>query len=276
MGSFHQVVTSIRDRVEHFCKSNFTATVINGPKLDAAFYQKHPLMFTCTHRGHIDYILVGHNLHLMGFKDMRFAAGDNLTKLPFIGPRFKSWGAFTVARDGGFERNYVKNLCNSVVSMLDKREPIVVFPEGGRSYSGAMLDLKIGILGAAILAQAKDLSKDVFIVPMAVSYEGLPDLPFFEMLQKGKKLRKRDNNFFMRTLGSLLYFGADVFAYVPLIARAFVPLLSPLLRKRKHGIAYIDYKTPVSVRSLVDIESHKNENARDEFSAHRESMQIFK
>jgi glycerol-3-phosphate O-acyltransferase len=25
---------------------------------------------------------------------LRFAAGDNLTNLPYLGPRFKKWGAF--------------------------------------------------------------------------------------------------------------------------------------------------------------------------------------
>jgi hypothetical protein len=36
---------------------------------------------------------------------------------------------------------------------------------------------------------------------------------------------------------------------------------------------YIDFDTPVAIRTLVDIESHRIKNAKDEFFAHRASMQ---
>lgn len=265
MSSYHQAVCDVIGKLDLFFEKYYSSINLCGPELDATQYQRHPLMFACTHRSHMDYILVGYKLHKKGFKNMRFAAGDNLTKLPYVGPRFTSLGAFTVSRDNGFERNYVRKLCDSVICMLDRGEPIIVFPEGGRSYSGVMLELKNGILGAAVLAQARDLDRDVYVVPIAVSYDLIPDLPYFNLLQKGKLLKKKSNPFVKRIIGSMFYFGADLFAYLPLFLNK--------AGKKKFGNVYIDYKAPISVRSIVDVEKNRNEKARDDFSAHRVSMQ---
>lgn len=266
MGSFHKAICDVSDQLDHFFDKYYASVNMCGPQIDSAKYQQNPLMFACTHRSHIDYILVGYELHKKGFKEIRFAAGDNLTGLPYVGARFKSFGAFSVSRDVGFDRNYVRKLSESVVSMLDRGEPVIVFPEGGRSYSGAMLELRNGVLGASVLSQAKDLSRDAFVMPIAASYELIPDLPFFDLLLKGKQYKKKDNNLFKRFMGSVYYFGADILAYLPLFMGKNV--------KENFGNAYIDYKTPVSIRSIVDIEKNRVENARDEFSAHRVSMQM--
>jgi 1-acyl-sn-glycerol-3-phosphate acyltransferase len=265
MSSFHQEVVKVSRKIDNFFNTTFQEIEMDGPELNFNEIQKHPLMIICTHRSHVDYFLIGYKLFKKGLKNMRFAAGDNLTKLPWIGPRFKAWGAFTVERDTGFERNYVRNLCQNVVKMLERNEAVILFPEGGRSYSGGMLEIKGGILGAAIIAQAKNYSQDVYYLPAAVSYEVLPDLPFFKMLLKGKKLRKKGNNFFKRMYGNILYFGGDLLAFVPF-------LLAPRL-KRKYGKVYIDYQEPVKLTTVLDIKANMQENARDDFSAHRQSMQ---
>ncbi|MDO5575841.1 MAG: 1-acyl-sn-glycerol-3-phosphate acyltransferase [Fibrobacter sp.] len=265
MSSYQEVVNGVHSGVDRFFKSNFGNIHIKGPKLDPEEIQKRPLMVVCTHRSHIDYILIGILLHKMGFKNMRFAAGDNLTGLPVIGPWFKSLGAFTVARDNGFERNYVRNLCSDVIKMLENKEPVIVFPEGGRSYSGATMGLKGGVLGAAILCQARGNYDNVNLLFASISYEYPPDSPWFGLLQRGKKLMKRNNNFFKRLIGKCFYFGADIFAFLPMFFSAFTG--------KKFGDIYVDYKEPVSIKSVVDIESNRASNARDEFSAHRLSMQ---
>lgn len=265
MSSYNEVVNGVHSGVDRFFKSNFGNIHIKGPKLDPEEVQKRPLMVVCTHRSHIDYILVGILLHKMGFKNMRFAAGDNLTGLPVIGPWFKSMGAFTVARDNGFERNYVRNLCNDVIKMLENKEPVIVFPEGGRSYSGATMRLKDGVLGAAILCQAKGNYDNVNLLFASISYEYPPDVPWFELLQRGKKLKKRNNNFFKRLVGRCYYFGADILAFLPMFFSAFTG--------KKFGDIYVDYKEPVPINSIVDIESNRAANGRDEFSVHRMSMQ---
>jgi 1-acyl-sn-glycerol-3-phosphate acyltransferase len=264
--SYHDEVAKVTDGIIAFFKKTFSEVHFEGPPFDPAEVQRSPVMFVGTHRSHADYFFIGSNFLKLGFKNIRFAAGDNLTKLPWIGPRFLNFGAFAVSRDGGFDRNYVRKLCDQVIKMLKEGDSILVFPEGGRSYSGSMLEIKGGILNAALMLQAATPDSDVFLVPAAISYDCLPDLPYFPLLLKGKTLRKRPNGFFKRTLGSVYYFGADVMAFLPfLFARRF---------GRKYGALYMDYGMPVSVRSIVDLEANRVPNARDEFAAHRASLDI--
>jgi 1-acyl-sn-glycerol-3-phosphate acyltransferase len=265
MRSPHQTVINRSNTINRFFNSVYTEINIAIPSFEPDRIQEHPLMVACTHRSQVDYFLGGVVLFNKGFKHMRFAAGDNLTKLPVIGSIFKGFGAFTVERDIGFERNFIKNLCTKVIGMMEKKEAVVVFPEGGRSYSGSMLELKSGILGAAVLLQARRPDEDVFFLPMAISYECPPDAPWFSMLLKGKKLRKKTQPFFKRLIGNLLYFGADFLG--------FLPFITARKTGRTYGAVYIDFDTPVAIRSLVDIELNRAKDAKDEFFAHRASMQ---
>ena len=266
MNSYHKAVADVVSEVETFFKRTFSEVVIDGPRLDPGDLNNNPLMLVSTHRSHADYFLVGYIFHLAGFNTLRFAAGDNLTKLPWIGPRFTSFGSFTVERDTGFNRHYVRNLCYRVVEMIEKGDTVLVFPEGGRSYSGAMLDIKTGILGASIISQAKTPSRDVRYIPVAISYEYAPDIPWFSMQLTGKKWRKKSNFILQRLIGSLLYFGADAFSFIPF-------LLSQYFRPKHYGVTYVDYGEPVSIHSVLDVAAGKIEKARDEFSAHRNNMQ---
>jgi 1-acyl-sn-glycerol-3-phosphate acyltransferase len=264
--SYHDEVAKVRDGIIAFFKKTFSEVYVEGPDFDPAEVQRSPVMFVGTHRSHADYFFIGSNFQRMGFRNIRFAAGDNLTKLPWIGPRFLAFGAFSVARDGGFDRNYVRKLCAQVIKMLEDGDSVLVFPEGGRSYGGSMLDIKGGILNAALMLQAANPQRDVFLLPAAISYDCPPDLPYFPLLLRGKALRKRPNGFFKRALGSVFYFGADVMAFLPfLLARRF---------GRRYGALYMDYGMPVSVRSIVDLEANRVQGARDEFAAHLASLGI--
>ncbi|MDR3012664.1 MAG: 1-acyl-sn-glycerol-3-phosphate acyltransferase [Chitinispirillales bacterium] len=264
--NYHNEVARVSAGVVKFFEKTFSEVRFDGPDMDPLEVQKSPIMFVGTHRSHADYFLIGSKFCLMGFRNIRFAAGDNLTKLPWIGPKFLTFGAFAVSRDSGFERHYVRNLCAKVIEMLNDGDSVLVFPEGGRSYSGGMLEIRGGILNAALMLQAANPERDVFLLPTAVSYERPPDVPWFSLLLKGKKLRKGKSNFIKKILGNLYYFGADLAAFAPfMLARFF---------GRKYGAAYMDYGKPVSVRSLVDLEANRIQGARDEFAAHRASLDI--
>lgn len=264
MSSYHQEVANVTKKVKSFFENVFSEVVINGPQLDAEAINATPLMLVSAHRSHVDYFLSGNIFHLMGFKNLRFAAGDNLTNLPWIGPKFKAFGAFAIERDTGFNRNYVKNLCYNVVSMIERGDSVLVFPEAGRSYSGAMLELRMGVLGASVLSQANTPDRDVNYIPITISYEHAPDIPWFAMQLTGKKWRKKSNILPKRLLGNLLYFGADICSFLPF-------LLAPKLGKN-YGKVYIDYGPPVAIRSLLDVTANKAAPARDDFSAHKDSI----
>jgi len=223
------------------------------------------VMVVSTHRSQADYFLLGWVLYNNGVKYLRIAAGDNLTSFPILGKKFLSFGAFPVKRELAFKKNYVRSLCAEVVKMMENGEPILLFPEGGRSYTGKMMELKGGILIASIIAQWKNPNKKVYILPCSISYERLPELKYFKFLQKGRELRK-NKNFIKKKLGNFYYFGADLIAFGKFLACGWLGI--------SQGEVFIDIGKPLAINELIDINSNYNSHARDEFSSHQNSVRI--
>ncbi len=265
MRHYHAAVHRVSDGVEKFLKKAFTQLEICGPTVDMERLRSARLLVPCTHRSQTDYFIAGHVLHNMGIPNMRFAAGENLTKLPVIGKKFRQMGAFTVRRGRTLGRDYVRNLCEQVIGMLGDGDVIVVFPEGGRSYGGEMMSVRGGILGAGVVSQLRGPSDEVLYLPMSISYERLPELTYFDMLLRGKEMRETDANMFRRAFGSLLYFGAD--------ALAFAKFLNAHRFGGSYGAVHVDYGEPISVTEIVDLEKDIASGARDDFSASRAAFQ---
>jgi len=265
MKAYQKAVDDILPKLETFFTRGFDVHV-SGAVKEVQSLSNEMVMVVSTHRSQTDYFLFGWSLYNHGIKHVRIAAGDNLTTFPVLGKKFRSFGAFAIHRDSGFKRNYVRDLCKAVVDMMEDGEPILLFPEGGRSYSGAMMEIKGGVLSAAVIAQAKHPDKKVVLVPASVSYEFLPELPYFGMLAKGKEMRKKENGFFKRLLGNAFYFGADIIAFAKLLVKVKIGC--------NHGDVFIDLGQPVCVTDMVDIKANFNSAARDEFSGHQASVRI--
>jgi glycerol-3-phosphate O-acyltransferase len=267
MKPYQQAVDDIFPSLTRFFTRGFSIhTDTSNADIRSLLRPETMVMVVSTHRSQTDYFLFGWDIYNQGIKHVRIAAGDNLTNFPFLGKKFRSFGAFAVHRDVGFKRNYVRDLCNAVVSMMEDGEPILLFPEGGRSYSGGMMEVKGGVLLSAIIAQARNPLKQVYLLPASVSYEYLPELPYFSMLKKGKEMRRKGNGFFTRLLGTAYYFGADLIA--------FAKLLFKVRFGGKQGEVFIDFGKPVGVNDIVDIKANFKAAARDEFSGHQASVRI--
>ena len=266
MKRYDQNVKNVARGVHSFFYGLYDSIQVSGPFVDPKVLQNSGLMITCSHRSHYDYFLLGMLLHDMGVNNMRFAAGDNLTNLPIIGPKFKAFGSFPIKRSSALNRSYIINLSNRVVGMIEDNDSIIVFPEGGRSYRGIMMQIKAGVLSAAVIAQARHPEKDVLILPITISYERLPELAYLNLLQKGKNLRNDKNSLFKRIIGHFYYFGSDAVAFTRLWC----------LRKlgAKQGAIFVDYDMPIPVHKLVDLKANFHPNQKDELFAHKKSMQI--
>ncbi|HMD68513.1 MAG TPA: 1-acyl-sn-glycerol-3-phosphate acyltransferase [Chitinivibrionales bacterium] len=261
---YEQAVDNITDGLEWFFRRAFMRINVDRNGYEPESLKDSMVMVVSTHRSQTDYFLLGWLLYNNGVPYLRIAAGDNLTGFPFIGKRFRAFGAFPVRRDMAFRKSYVRQLCLDVVKMMEDNEPILVFPEGGRSYGGGMMEMKGGILMAAILAQARYPDKKVLLLPGAVSYEHLPELPYFEMLRKGKEMRKKQSSVVSRLMGIPFYFGADIIAFVKFILETRLGI--------KRGEVWVDFGTPLCVKDLVDIKANFKTTARDEMSGHQASM----
>jgi glycerol-3-phosphate O-acyltransferase len=267
MKHYDKKIKGVSEEVHRFFYRTYSAIHINGPAIDPQLFADAGVMVTCSHRSMADYYLLGMVLHDMGVTGLRFAAADNLTRLPILGPKFRAFGAFTIERDSAFNRSYINRLCKRIVSMLiNDHDHIIVFPEGGRSYKGSMMEIKGGVLAAAILAQADNKGKNIYIFPISLSYEKLYELPYFDLLKLGKEWRKRTNPPLKKMLGNIFYFGSDILA--------FLGYYFNYKFGRKQGAIYVDYDYPVPVNTLVDINAHYSPDSRDEFFAHKNSTQI--
>ena len=221
-------------------------------------------MVTCTHRSHLDYILLASEFEKAGVNRIRFAAGDNLTKLPVLGKIFREMGAFSVHRGKASQRSYLFKLTEQVKKIILNDDVVIVFPEGGRSYNGHMLELKGGILGSAIVAQQEDPSREMNFVPVGISYEVPVEVPFFPLALKGKKLRDEGSNKLVKAWGEFLYYFADAFAF---IKRGFLGDLGI-----KYGKIVINVGDPIPLNTLTDIEKNYRANSKNSFLANRTSI----
>jgi 1-acyl-sn-glycerol-3-phosphate acyltransferase len=252
-------------KVGRFLDRTFKDVHREGPSISPEQIRKLSIMPVCTHRSQIDYFILGCFLHSIGVHRVRYAAGDNLTGLPILGARFQDCGAFPVSRSRVRNRAYVRSLCEQVVGMLAGGDSVVVFPEGGRSYLGRMMDMKSGLIGACVMAQWRNPEDEFAFFPVAISYERVPELSYFDMLRKGRDIRATNGNLLNRLRGNAYYFGADLLA--------FSKFMLASRTSAHYGTVYVDHGEPLAVRALVDLDALYDAGARDEFSALRRAMQ---
>ncbi len=209
-----------------------------------------------SHRSHLDYLISGVQLIDESVPRVRFAAGDNLTTLPILGRKFKSLGAFSVYRGKASQRSYLFKLADFVKKVLLRGQNLLVYPEGGRSYSGRMLEMKTGLIGAAVMAQKENPNKEYYYLPLTCSYSIVPDARFFPILLKGKQLRDKSKNPLVKMIGSGLYLGSDILTFLKI-------WLFPL----KKSTVYVDIGEHIKIRDVVDIDGTYREKSKNQFFA---------
>lgn len=265
MKEYHNNLRIIAKKVTRFFKKTFSEIRVEGPEISPHIFENNRVMAVSSHRSHVDYFLLGERLHNMGLNNLRFAAGDNLTELPIIGKKFKNYGAFAVERDKTYGRKYLRSLCDKAAQMINSGDNLIVFPESGRSYKGNMMEIRSVIICSLVIAQFKNPHLDHYIFPATISYEQLPELLYFDLLQKGKKIRQTKKGFLNNLRGNAYYFGSDLLAFAKFILANKIG--------KKYGSVFIDYAKPVALNDIVDLKSNYNAKARDEISAHRASLQ---
>lgn len=218
------------------------------------------MMVCSTHRSHLDYIILGLKIPEFGADQIRFAAGDNLTRIPKLGKLFRSVGAFSVYRGKASQRSYIMRLADQVKLMIASGDSIIVFPEAGRSYSGNMLDMKSGVLAAGILAQKDDTDNPVYYLPCAINYTKIPDVRAFDLLLKGKKMRDESTNILIKFFGAFLYYFADVKVF-----------FGSWLFKNKTDV-FLNVGKPAPLSEITDVEAKFRAEQKSPLAANRDAI----
>jgi len=264
MKPYHDTLTRTAPPADRFTRRLFTSVCCEGPPLRRELLDC-PTLIVSSHRSHMDYILLGIHCSRLGYRNLRFAAGDNVTSLPYVGAKFSAMGAFPVCRDRVSSRRYIVDLCEEVAAMLGDGDNVVGFPEGGRSYSGQMLKMKSGLIAASIIAQARSAHRKHYCLPFTVSYEVLPEIGHLDWLQKARRLRGDKRSQAERVAGSLFWYGADLAAFARLILSA----RSGSVPGAGYGNVYLDYAEPLAIEPIVGIEKGSVSNAANALVAHR-------
>jgi len=123
------------------------------------------IVYASNHRSHCDYLVEPLVLDDHGVRPPIIAAGINLFGGPLGLLHRHVTGAIPIRRNTR-DPAYLITLKAYVAELLRKHD-FFFYPEGGRSYNGAMKTPKTGLMHAALQAEHARL----FIVPTAVSYD---------------------------------------------------------------------------------------------------------
>jgi len=200
------------------------------------------VVYLSNHLSHMDYILYGYTFIKNSLPYPRFIAGVNLDFFPFnrFFP-FKNWGACFIDRkkismNGRYRREkkieYLNGIDLAIKNFLLNGDSLLQFPEGGRSYSGEVMEkIKTGIL-SSILDIAKE--RELYGVDIAINYDKRVEEGFFDRLKKAHDKR----NIF----GKWEYYFWDFYAFF---------IKRPLLKNK--GNAYMNFGKPY----LIDFKNKK-------------------
>ncbi len=129
-----------------------------------------PVVFTPSHKSHIDYLIMSYVLWTRGYNAPLIAAGANLSFWP-LGPFLRRCGAFFLRRSFKGDKLYTATFKAYLKKIVHDGLHHEFFPEGGRSRTGKLLQPKLGMftwLVDAVLEGARD---DLLFVPVAIDYE---------------------------------------------------------------------------------------------------------
>ncbi|HEX6027153.1 MAG TPA: 1-acyl-sn-glycerol-3-phosphate acyltransferase [Solirubrobacter sp.] len=95
-----------------------------------------PVLFVCNHRSFIDPFIIG----LCSRRPVYYVAKEEIFKIPFVGWLVSALGAFPVRRGAGDA-----DMIETAKAILDRGDPVLIFPEGTRTRPGALGKPKRGV-----------------------------------------------------------------------------------------------------------------------------------
>jgi glycerol-3-phosphate O-acyltransferase len=160
----NQIVSWIMGRL-------FVSIEVSGIEKVAEYAKHNPLVLVPSHRSYFDFVIISSMFYDHHLVPPHIAARENMAFGPF-GYLFRRCGAFFLRKS--FADSLYKEVFRSYTGYLI-REGITqeFFIEGGRSRTGKSLAPRLGILGWDVEAFLDSHRRDLFFVPIAISYERL-------------------------------------------------------------------------------------------------------
>ncbi|MDP1824979.1 MAG: 1-acyl-sn-glycerol-3-phosphate acyltransferase [Archangium sp.] len=174
----HQVFSRIYDGVE-----------VDEAGLDRTMKAaaEAPMVFTPSHKSHIDYLVMSYVLWTRGYHVPLIAAGANLSFWP-LGPFLRRSGAFFLRRSFKGDKLYTATFKAYLKKLVHDGVHHEFFPEGGRSRTGKLMQPKLGLFTWLVDAVMEGARNDLLFVPTAIDYEKVVEgASYKQELQGGEK-----------------------------------------------------------------------------------------
>ncbi|HEY4750375.1 MAG TPA: glycerol-3-phosphate 1-O-acyltransferase PlsB [Steroidobacteraceae bacterium] len=130
------------------------------------------IIYVPCHRSHMDYLLLGYAIYVLGYAVPHTAAGVNLN-LPVVGRFLRKGGAFFIRRSFGANKLYTVVFMKYLAAIMARGHRLEYFIEGGRSRTGRLLQPKTGMLLMTVRSFLADPVRPVVFVPVYFGYERL-------------------------------------------------------------------------------------------------------
>lgn len=147
------------------------------------------IIYTPSHRSHMDYLLLSYLLYTKGVVPPHIVAGINLN-LPVIGSLLRRGGAFYIRRSIRGSALYSAVLSEYVAQLVAGGYSIEYFIEGGRSRTGRLLQPKGGMIAMTIRGFLRQPTRPVLFQPVYIGYEKLMEGDSYQDELTGKAKQK--------------------------------------------------------------------------------------
>jgi glycerol-3-phosphate O-acyltransferase len=164
----------------------FARIEVAGLEKVADHAKRHPLVLVPSHRSYFDFVIISLLFYANYLVPPHILARENMAFGPF-GFLWRRCGAFFVRRS--LDDALYKEVFRAYVAYLVKEGVTQeFFIEGGRSRTGKTLAPRLGMLSWVVEAFLETARRDLFFVPIAITYERLVEEgAMVEELEGGEK-----------------------------------------------------------------------------------------
>ena len=157
----------------------------------------HPMVFLWSHKSHLDGFVFMRALYDAGFRPQPLVfAGINMNFAGF-GPLARHSGAIFLRRSFKDDEVYKLVLKYFIDYLASQRVPLSWSIEGTRSRTGKLLRPKLGLIRWVMEAYKRASIDDALFVPVAISFDQIPEMDDYIAMQHGVPKRKESLKWFI-------------------------------------------------------------------------------
>ena len=184
----------------------------------------HPMVFLWSHKSHLDGFVFMRTLYDAGFRPQPLIfAGINMNFAGF-GPLARHSGAIFLRRSFKDDEVYKLVLKYFIDYLASRRVPLSWSIEGTRSRTGKLLRPKLGLIRWVMEAYERASLDDALFVPVAISFDQIPEMDDYIAMQHGVPKRKESLKWFIDYIAGM---------------------------KAKYGKVYVRFAKPIALSEKV-------------------------